>query len=97
VLSLDGFRSASHRARSSSKASVERLRRANCFDYGNAEIDSRDDDNGTMETTYYGNATAWYRGSGPGPWIMTNQAAKRLQFSPRCPHLSSYLSSPLYW
>ena len=27
-----------------------------CFDYGNAEIDSRDDDNGTMETAYYGNA-----------------------------------------
>ena len=44
-----------------------------CFDYGNAEIDSRDDDNGTMETTYYGNATAWYRGSGAGPWIMTDQ------------------------
>ena len=44
-----------------------------CFDYGNAEIDSRDDDNGTMETTYYGNATAWYRGNAPGPWIMTDQ------------------------
>src|SRR4051812_43869266 len=44
-----------------------------CFDYGNAEIDSRDDDNGTMETTYYGNATAWYHGSTPGPWIMTDQ------------------------
>ena len=44
-----------------------------CFDYGNAEIDSRDDDNGTMETTYYGNATAWYRGQAPGPWIMTDQ------------------------
>jgi non-reducing end alpha-L-arabinofuranosidase len=44
-----------------------------CFDYGNAEIDSRDDDNGTMETTYYGNATGWYRGSGAGPWIMTDQ------------------------
>jgi hypothetical protein len=44
-----------------------------CFDYGNAEIDSRDDDNGTMETTYYGNATAWYHGSAPGPWIMTDQ------------------------
>ena len=25
-----------------------------CFDYGNAEIDSRDDDNGTMETAYFG-------------------------------------------
>jgi hypothetical protein len=44
-----------------------------CFDYGNAEIDSRDDGNGTMETTYYGNAGAWYRGSGAGPWIMTDQ------------------------
>jgi non-reducing end alpha-L-arabinofuranosidase len=44
-----------------------------CFDYGNAETDSRDDDNGTMETTYYGNATAWYRGSGAGPWVMTDQ------------------------
>ena len=44
-----------------------------CFDYGNAEIDSRDDDNGTMETTYYGNATAWYHGTAPGPWVMTDQ------------------------
>jgi hypothetical protein len=44
-----------------------------CFDYGNAETDSRDDDNGTMETTYYGNAGAWYRGIPPGPWIMTDQ------------------------
>jgi hypothetical protein len=44
-----------------------------CFDYGNAEIDSRDDDNGTMETAYYGNATGWYRGPAPGPWVMTDQ------------------------
>jgi hypothetical protein len=44
-----------------------------CYDYGNAEIDSRDDGNGTMETTYYGNATAWYRGPAPGPWVMTDQ------------------------
>ena len=44
-----------------------------CFDYGNAEIDSRDDDNGTMETTYYGDATGWYHGNAPGPWIMTDQ------------------------
>ena len=44
-----------------------------CFDYGNAETDSRDDGNGTMETTYYGNATAWYHGPPPGPWIMTDQ------------------------
>ena len=44
-----------------------------CFDYGNAETDSRDDGNGTMETTYYGNATPWYHGPPPGPWIMTDQ------------------------
>ncbi len=44
-----------------------------CFDYGNAEIDSRDDDNGTMETAYFGSATPWYSGRGSGPWIMTDQ------------------------
>jgi hypothetical protein len=44
-----------------------------CFDYGNAEIDSRDDDNGTMETAYYGNAPWWYHASSPGPWVMTDQ------------------------
>ena len=36
-----------------------------CFDYGNAEIDSRDDDNGTMETAYFGDATPWYHGKFP--------------------------------
>ena len=44
-----------------------------CFDYGNAEIDSRDDDNGTMEATYFGVAGAWFHGGGAGPWIMTDQ------------------------
>ena len=44
-----------------------------CFDYGNAETDSRDDGDGTMETTYYGNANGWYYGQAPGPWIMTDQ------------------------
>ncbi len=44
-----------------------------CFDYGNAEIDSRDDGDGTMETAYYGNADYWYHGQVPGPWIMTDQ------------------------
>jgi hypothetical protein len=44
-----------------------------CFDYGNAETDSRDDDNGTMETTYFGDSTGWYHGSAPGPWVMTDQ------------------------
>ncbi len=38
------------------------------------EIDSRDNDNGTAwKTTYYGNASAWYHGNSPGPWIMTDQ------------------------
>jgi hypothetical protein len=44
-----------------------------CFDYGNAEIDSRDDGNGTMETAYFGDSTGWYHGTAPGPWIMTDQ------------------------
>jgi len=44
-----------------------------CFDYGNAETDSRDDGDGTMETTYYGNASSWYHGEAPGPWVMTDQ------------------------
>ena len=44
-----------------------------CFDYGNAETDSRDDGNGTMETAYFGDATAWYHGPGSGPWVMTDQ------------------------
>ncbi len=44
-----------------------------CFDYGNAEIDSRDDDNGTMETAYFGDATPWFHGQRTGPWIMTDQ------------------------
>ena len=44
-----------------------------CFDYGNAETDSRDDGDGTMETTYYGNQPTWYHGQAPGPWIMTDQ------------------------
>jgi non-reducing end alpha-L-arabinofuranosidase len=44
-----------------------------CYDYGNAETDSRDDGDGTMETTYYGNANYWYHGKDAGPWIMTDQ------------------------
>ncbi|MBN1972777.1 MAG: lamin tail domain-containing protein [Sedimentisphaerales bacterium] len=44
-----------------------------CYDYGNGETDSRDDGDGTMETTYFGTATAWYRGPAPGPWIMSDQ------------------------
>ena len=44
-----------------------------CFDYGNAEIDSRDDGDGTMETTYFGVSRGWYYGHGEGPWVMTDQ------------------------
>jgi non-reducing end alpha-L-arabinofuranosidase len=65
-----------------------------CFDYGNAEIDSRDDDNGTMETLYFGNATPWYSGAGNGPWIMTDQennlvACVNEDGSKGCPNLPS--------
>ncbi|HYQ56222.1 MAG TPA: arabinofuranosidase catalytic domain-containing protein [Draconibacterium sp.] len=44
-----------------------------CFNYGNVETDSRDDGDGTMESTYFGNASLWYYGHGQGPWIMTDQ------------------------
>lgn len=65
-----------------------------CFDYGNAEIDSRDDDNGTMETLYFGNATPWYSGAGDGPWIMTDQENNLVgcvndDGTKGCPNLSS--------
>jgi len=44
-----------------------------CFNYGNAETDSRDDGDGTMETLHFGNSTGWYHGREPGPWVMTDQ------------------------
>ncbi|WP_410813194.1 alpha-L-arabinofuranosidase B [Micromonospora sp. 067-2] len=43
-----------------------------CFDYGNAETNSRDNGNGTMETIYFGNNTVWGYGAGPGPWVMAD-------------------------
>jgi hypothetical protein len=43
-----------------------------CFDYGNAETNSNDDGNGTMEAIYFGNITVWGTGSGSGPWIMAD-------------------------
>jgi non-reducing end alpha-L-arabinofuranosidase len=66
-----------------------------CFDYGNAETDSRDDGDGTMETTYYGNASLWYYGEGEGPWIMTDQENNLVgcvnpsPFDKYCPDLPS--------
>ena len=43
-----------------------------CFDYGNAETDSHDDGNGTMEAIYFGTIKVWGFGSGNGPWIMAD-------------------------
>ena len=43
-----------------------------CFDYGNAETDSKDDGAATMEAIYFGNATVWGKGKGNGPWVMVN-------------------------
>jgi non-reducing end alpha-L-arabinofuranosidase len=46
-----------------------------CFDYGNASTNGRAVGTGTMETTYFGTATAWGTGNGPGPWIMSDMEA----------------------
>ncbi|KAI0858322.1 fungal alpha-L-arabinofuranosidase [Xylaria cubensis] len=43
-----------------------------CFDYGNAEVSSRDTGNGHMEAIYFGDNTVWGSGSGNGPWIMAD-------------------------
>jgi len=45
-----------------------------CFDYGNAEIDNRDDGAATMEAVYFGNAKGGlnHGGAGKGPWIMAD-------------------------
>jgi hypothetical protein len=43
-----------------------------CFDYGNAERNSRDNGNGTMEAVYFGNIKVWGYGAGPGPWVMSD-------------------------
>ena len=47
-----------------------------CFDYGNAETDSRDDGNGTMEAVYFGGGVVWGTGSpgghDNGPWVMAD-------------------------
>ena len=46
-----------------------------CFDYGNSSTNGRAVGTGTMETTYYGTSTAWGRGNGEGPWIMSDMEA----------------------
>lgn len=46
-----------------------------CFDYGNSSTNGRAVGTGTMETTYFGDSTVWGRGSGSGPWIMSDMEA----------------------
>ncbi len=47
-----------------------------CFDYGNAETDSHDDGNGTMEAVYLGGGVVWGTGTpgghNNGPWVMAD-------------------------
>jgi hypothetical protein len=45
-----------------------------CFDYGNAEVNNKDDGAGTMEAVYFGNAKGGlnHGGAGDGPWIMSD-------------------------
>ena len=46
-----------------------------CFDYGNAELDMKDDGTGTMEAVYWGNSSGGpmnHGGSGTGPWVMAD-------------------------
>ena len=43
-----------------------------CFDYGNAETNSMDNGEGTMEAVYFGNCTIWNKGAGEGPWVMAD-------------------------
>jgi non-reducing end alpha-L-arabinofuranosidase len=46
-----------------------------CFDYGNSSTNGKAVGTGTMETTYFGTATAWGSGEGTGPWIMADMEA----------------------
>jgi non-reducing end alpha-L-arabinofuranosidase len=41
-----------------------------CFDYGNAETNSNDNGEGTMEAVYFGSCTIWGKGADSGPWVM---------------------------
>jgi hypothetical protein len=46
-----------------------------CFNYGNASTNGLAVGTGTMESVYFGTATGWGSGSGPGPWIMSDMEA----------------------
>jgi hypothetical protein len=43
-----------------------------CFDYGNAEVSTDNDGNGTVEAVYFGQGVIWGNGSGDGPWVMAD-------------------------
>jgi hypothetical protein len=43
-----------------------------CFDYGNAETNSLNNGNATMEAIYFGTCGSWGRGEGNGPWVMAD-------------------------
>ncbi|CAJ2509809.1 Uu.00g057090.m01.CDS01 [Anthostomella pinea] len=43
-----------------------------CFDYGNAEINSKDTGDGHMESIYFGSGKNYGYGAGSGPWILAD-------------------------
>ena len=43
-----------------------------CFDYGNGEVTSNNDGNGTMEAVYVGQGVIWGTGVDAGPWVMAD-------------------------
>lgn len=43
-----------------------------CFDYGNAETNSMNNGEGTVEAVYFGACTIWGKGAGNGPWVMAD-------------------------
>ncbi|MFZ1790097.1 MAG: arabinofuranosidase catalytic domain-containing protein [Saprospiraceae bacterium] len=46
-----------------------------CFNYGNTSTNSQAVGTGTMATVYFGTSTAWGKGAGKGPWIMSDMEA----------------------
>lgn len=43
-----------------------------CFDYGNAEKNSKDNGAGHMEALYFGTESSYGTGTGSGPWILAD-------------------------
>lgn len=46
-----------------------------CFNYGIFSTNSQAVGTGTMATVYFGISTAWGKGAGKGPWIMSDMEA----------------------